>query len=57
MKRIVAKYTKDCVFVNGRRAPDGFSPIELLVAALVYGVGIKSSDIGAEMYEIECFVD
>lgn len=57
MKRIVARYTKDGVFVDGRRVPEGFSPIELLVAALAYGVGAKSFDAGAEMYEIECFVD
>ncbi|MEZ0248519.1 MAG: hypothetical protein ABWJ97_04535 [Thermoproteus sp.] len=57
MKLISARYAKDGLFVNGKKVPDGFTPVELLAAALAYGVGAKQSDLGVESYEIECVVE
>ncbi|MEL9990261.1 MAG: hypothetical protein QXP98_02090 [Thermoproteus sp.] len=57
MKLISARYTKEGLFVNGKKVPDGFTPVELLVAALAYGVGVRQSDLGAESYEVECVVE
>ncbi|MFP3292175.1 MAG: hypothetical protein RXO30_06925 [Thermoproteus sp.] len=57
MKRIHAKYSGGDLLVDGRKMPEGFTPIELLVAALAYGVGTKYADAGLGDYEVECSVE
>lgn len=55
--RITAKYSREGLYVNGKPIPPGFTPIELLIAALAYGVGARHVDLGAEEYEVECDVE
>ncbi|MFB6490562.1 MAG: hypothetical protein TU35_004840 [Thermoproteus sp. AZ2] len=55
--RIVAKYSREGLYVNGKPVPPGLKPIELLVAALAYGVGARHIDLGAEEYEVVCDVE
>ncbi|MGC8582814.1 MAG: hypothetical protein ACP5KY_07335 [Thermoproteus sp.] len=57
MRRISARYSREGLFVEGKKIPEGFSPIELLAAAVAYGVGSKYMDAGLGGYEIECLVE
>lgn len=56
-RRITAVYGRGGLYVDGRPLPAGFTPLELLVAALTYGVGARHVDAGADQYAVECEVE
>ncbi|CCC80784.1 hypothetical protein [Thermoproteus tenax] len=44
MKSVEARYLRGRLVVNNKEVPTSLSPLELLVAALAYGVGVKNAD-------------